>query len=156
VALTRSGPATVHALCLTGTAFLLHFLWESVQCPLFFVHRAGDATWFSMVRATLGDVLMTWIAQVVVAVVSKQWLWSLRRWGRRQWAALLLVALAMSVAVELYAVEAGRWSYTSIHPLLPGTPVGLLPVAQLLILFPLTFVAARRMMQVSRPARGSS
>ena len=43
-----------HAAILSVVAFLLHFAWENVQCPLFFVHGTYEATWRGMTTATLG------------------------------------------------------------------------------------------------------
>ena len=42
-------------------------------------------------------------------------------------------------ASRMDARFASRWSYTADNPRIPGTEVSVLPVAQLLILFPLSF-----------------
>lgn len=42
-------------------------------------------------------------------------------------------------------------NYTAINPLVPGTSVSLLPVAQLLFLFPLTFWLSRKLFRYVRP-----
>jgi hypothetical protein len=65
----------VHALSVTGSAFVLHYLWENMQCPLFFIHTGGHGGQPPMIIATLAGVAMTWIAQGLVAAVSKRWLW---------------------------------------------------------------------------------
>jgi hypothetical protein len=53
-------------------------------------------------------------------------------------------ALVMSIAVERFAMTSGRWSYTANNPRIPGTDVSIVPVVQLLLLFPLTFWLAAR------------
>lgn len=128
-----------HALYLTLVAFALHYAWESVQCPLFFVHPDSSGMALAMVRAALGDVAMTWVVQAVVAAVSGRWLWLLGRRTGRQWALLLAMGLAMSISFEYFALATGRWSYTPITPLVPGTRISIVPLAQLLVLFPLSF-----------------
>jgi len=139
----------VHALSVTGSAFVLHYLWENMQCPRFFIHTGGDAGQPAMVFATLGDVAMTWIAQGLVAVVSKRWLWVLGPWRFRQWALLLVAALALSFLVESWALATSRWAYTVINPRVPGMSISALPVAQMVLLFPLTFGLSRKIVRLA-------
>ena len=140
-----------HACAVTGSAFVLNYLWENLQCPWFFVHRGGNPGQLAMVIATLGDVALTWLAQGMVAAVSRRWLWLLEPWHWQQWATLLGAALALSVLVESWALSTSRWAYTAINPLLPGTQVSVLPVAQLLFLFPLAFWLSRKLYRYVRP-----
>jgi hypothetical protein len=139
----------VHALSVTGSAFVLHYLWENMQCPRFFIHTGGNVGQSAMVLATFGDVAMTWIAQGLVAVVSKRWLWVLGPWRFRQWAMLLVGALALSFLVESWAVATSRWAYTVINPRVPGMSISVLPVAQMLLLFPLTFGLSRKIVRLA-------
>ncbi len=137
----------IHACAVTASAFVLHYLWENIQCSWFFIHRAGNGGQMAMAVATLGDVAMTWMAHGLVAVVSRRWLWLLEPWRWRQWAVLLGSALAMSIFVESWALATSRWAYTAINPPVPGTPISVLPVAQLLFLFPLTFRLSRKLIR---------
>lgn len=139
----------VHALSVTGSAFVLHYLWENMQCPRFFIHSGGNAGQSAMVLATLGVVAMTWVAQGLVAAVSKRWLWLLGPWRFRQWAMLLVVALAISFLVESWALATSRWTYTAINPRVPGMSISALPVAQMLLLFPLTFGLSRKIVRLA-------
>ena len=142
----HSGHVTLaarHALVLSGVAFSLHYLWENIQCSLFFVHAADNPGQIDMLIASLGDVALTWLVYVVEALVARRWLWLLGRWGWRQWATMLAMAVAMSVAFEWYALETNRWSYTDFTPHIPGTPISVIPVAQLLLLLPLSFGLTR-------------
>jgi len=136
-----------HAGFVTGSAFVLNYVWENLQCPWFFIHRGGNTGQIAMVFATLGDVAMTWVAQGLVAIVSRRWLWLLAPWHWRQWAVLLGTALALSVFVESWALATSLWAYTAINPRVPGTPISVLPVAQLLLLFPLTFGLSRKLIR---------
>lgn len=140
---TKSGatnPVDARFVALLSTiAFVLHFAWENVQCAAFFVHATSAPTQVDMVRATLGDLAMTWLAYATVALATRSWNWPFRRWTCKEWGALVGTALVMSVAVERLAIASGRWSYTANNPRVPGTDVSVLPVAQLLLLLPLSF-----------------
>ena len=139
----------------SAVAFALHYAWENAQCSAFYVHVSENPMQLDMVLATLGDVVMTWIAFAAAALVTGSWHWPFGRWDRRVWGALVGAAFVMSVAVERFAVTSGRWSYTAINPLIPGTGVSILPVAQLVVLFPLTFWLAIRISRATRsPSRG--
>lgn len=93
--------------------------------------------WAAMVE-TLGDVVMTWFVYCVIAIFSGRWLWLLGHWRGPQWALLLGSALGLSFLVEHWALATGRWAYTYINPRIPGTVISAVPVAQLVLLFPLT------------------
>ncbi|WP_420466280.1 hypothetical protein [Panacagrimonas sp.] len=123
-------------------SFPVYLAWEWIQCQPFFVHRAAPPTLASMLIATLGDVLLTLIAYCAVAAVYGA-SWPLRNWTFGVWIALLVVALILSIAVETYALQTYRWAYTDAAPLFLGTPISVLPAAQLLVLFPLSFPLAR-------------
>lgn len=125
-----------HAVVLSLVSFALHFAWENVQCPLLYVHGSYDASWLGMVRATSGDVLLTWSIYASVAVVSGRWRWDAEPWSARAWAVLVAAAIVLGIAVEVQALATGRWTYTPSMPVSPGLGVGLVPVAQLLILTP--------------------
>ncbi len=124
-------------------SFALHFVWEYAQCEAFFVHGREPATIGAMLRATLGDLVLTGIAWLGTALVAWNRDWALQSWTPRVWLSLLGLALVLSVSVELHAQAMGWWAYTERAPLLPLTPVSVLPVLQLLLLFPLSFGLAR-------------
>lgn len=132
-----------YAGALTAAAFVLHYAWEHLQCPLF-VHREDDTVmWVAMVLATIGDVVLTWIVQVFVAAFSRRWIWP-RRASPASWILLFLLAVVIAVVVERYALATGRWSYAPTNPLIPGLGVSWLPVAQLVVLLPVSFLLADR------------
>ena len=132
----------VFLLALVLISFPMHFVWEWLQCQPYFVHRLAPATPLSMLIAALGDLVITLLAYGALASIHG-WKWPLRPWSVGIWIALLGLALTISVSVEVYALHTGRWAYTDAAPRLPGTPVSVLPVGQLLILLPLSFRIAR-------------
>ncbi len=129
-------------LVLSGLAFLAHLGWEYVQCPLLFEHLSYDGTWRGMIRATLGDIVLTWAVYGAVALVSQRWRWSRRPWRARQLLTLGLTAVALAVAIELRGLHTGRWRYVEGATVLPWVGVALAPILQLLVLTPLLVAAA--------------
>lgn len=143
----RAKEFALHALAVSLVAFVLHYAWEYVQCSLF-VHLASPATPVGMIPPALGDVALTWVAQLTTAAVTGRWLWAAdARWPARAWLALIATALMLSVPLELYALSTDRWAYTDAQPLIPGLGVGLTPVLQLLLLFPATFALVGRILR---------
>lgn len=125
-----------HAAILSVIAFLLHFVWENVQCPLFFVHGTYDATWRGMATATLGDVVITWALYSSIAAARRDWRWPAAGWKLRDWVLFAAVALLIGFAIELRALGQERWAYRVGTPLVPGTRVSVIPLLQLLLLTP--------------------
>ena len=127
---------------LSVLAFLAHLVWESVQCPLLFEHLSYDSTWRGMLRATLGDIVLTWAVYGAVALVSRRWRWPRRPWGARQLLTLGITAVALAVAIELRGLHTGRWRYVEGATVLPWIGVAFAPILQLLVLTPLLVAAA--------------
>lgn len=92
-----------------------------------------------MIKATIGDLILTWIAFILITLISQSKEWIIKPWGRKQILSMLIIGLFLSLLIENYAISIGRWSYTSINPLLPFTNISIIPILQLLILFPLSF-----------------
>jgi hypothetical protein len=134
--------AIVHAAALAGIAFVLHFSWEMVQCSQF-VHVRAPATVAAMVLAAGGDLLLTGLAHGIVAVAARHWLWSLDRWTRRDWMVMEAVAVVAAVVVEWHGLSTGRWAYAAGNPVVPDLGVSVLPVLQLMLLFPVSFALTR-------------
>lgn len=130
----------------------LHFAWEWIQCQPFFVHRTTPPTVLAMFAATLGDLALTLIAYAAVAVLHGR-RWPLRRWRWRLVATLEGVALALAISVELYALSTGRWVYTDAAPRVPFTNVSAIPIMQLTLLLPASFLLARWLHPRSAGAR---
>jgi len=93
--------------------------------------------------AAAGDVLLTLIAYLGIASTSGSLHWPLQQWTRSTWWVLGGFAIGSGTAVELHALYSGRWAYTELTPRLPLLDVSMLPLLQLLVLLPLSFVLAR-------------
>lgn len=115
--------------------FLLHFVWEMLQTPLF----AGMATmqhWpatLMCLQATLGDVAIGVAAFCAAAFAQSDRGWFLAPRARAL-AVYIATGIALTIGLELHAIGQGRWAYAAAMPVIPGLRVGLIPIVQWLIL----------------------
>jgi hypothetical protein len=119
---------------------LLNYLWELAQASLYVGledYNAG-VLWHCFV-ASLGDGIM------VLLIVAAGW-FTLRQsdWflgpGVRGYLVIITTGLVVAVLVEWVAVHIlKRWEYTENMSKLPGFDIGLVPIAQMLVLPPLIF-----------------
>ncbi len=90
-------------------------------------------------RAAMGEALVA-----VVLVRLGAYLFGERRWfvppRLLRYAAVVGNGLVLYLLAEWYAVHwLALWSYTAIHPVIPGLRLGVPAVLQPLMLLPLTF-----------------
>jgi len=108
-------------LLLALIAFLLNFVWEITQAPLYECYAQFTLCLWLCFKASLGDVL-----------------WVLLLYGTfrasHSKTATVLAGLAIAIGVELHALQTGRWAYTEMMPLVPFLNVGLTPLLQMAIL----------------------
>jgi hypothetical protein len=121
-------------------AVLLNYLWELAQAPLYVGledYNAG-VLWHCFV-ASLGDGIMVLLIVAAGWFTLRQLDWFLRP-GVRGYLVIITAGLVLAVLVEWVAVHVlNRWEYTENMPKLPGLDIGLVPIAQMLVLPPLIF-----------------
>jgi len=126
---------------IAGRAFLaavpVHFVWEMAQAHAF-TGLPPDAFWATLAcaRASVGDGLLTVLVWGAGALLFWHAAW-VGPTGWRGWVLLAGLSAAVAVVTEAVLVHIlGRWGYRSSMPLLPGVPVGLWPVLQMVLLTP--------------------
>ena len=125
-------------------AYTLHFAWEMGQAFLFTpMDRLPfwQATaWCA--RAAGWDVVISAAAYFVAALAARSIFWPRRR---TPWpvAIYFLVGLGITIAIERWAVSAGRWEYRDAMPTLAG--IGLTPLLQWIVIPAMILVILRRM-----------
>ena len=127
-------------------SLLLNLAWEFWQSP-FFGGLAQGPHWKGVLlctQAAFGDAFISLLAYWAVCVAART-----RQWGRQptkgQVVAFVGLGLAVTVLLELLATRVlDRWSYSEAMPVVPGLDVGLLPIAQWLLLPPLVLWFVRR------------
>lgn len=124
----------------SAVSCVVQFVWETVQSPIFY---GGTPPVGILLYATGGDVLMGAGLYGLLTVIHRHAGWMTRRYTRADWAVMVLYGSLLSFYIETHALWLHRWHYDAAMPLIPGTPVGLVPVAQLVILFPAGFAVSR-------------
>jgi hypothetical protein len=114
-------------------AFLLNFVWEFLQMPLFTAPPAGMQHW-DIVKiyafATVADGLIMLIAYWTASAFARSRYWFVSA-ERGHVLIFLITGLAITSAIELVATEMGVWTYSPLMPVLFG--VGLSPFLQWVI-----------------------
>jgi hypothetical protein len=131
---------TLTLVSVFAVAVMLNYVWELAQAPFYIGLEEYNARvfWHCFV-ASLGDGIM------VLLIVAAGWI-RLRQpdWfvhpGVPGYLVMMTAGLLLAVLVEWVAVHRpGRWAYAERMPTIPGLGIGLVPIAQMLILPPMIF-----------------
>lgn len=116
-------------------AVSVNFAWEMAQAGVYApMGTFWEATWRCFV-AGLGDGVIVIIIALTGSALfrSADWFLMIRRF---QYGLVALAALFAAVVVEWWGLSSGRWAYESTMPLVPGTRLGVVPLAQMTLLVP--------------------
>ena len=126
----------------------VNLVWETVQLPLYTIWSdasIGEIA-FAVAHCTAGDVVIGAAALVAALIVTRSGPMEEWRWFR-----LGLIATTTGLAYTGFSEWANTavkssWQYSALMPTLDlgGIQIGLSPLAQWLLLPPLTLYAARR------------
>jgi len=121
-------------------AVLLNYLWELAQAPLYVgLENYNSAVLWHCFVASLGDGLMVLLIVPLGWVVLRQPDW-FEQSGVLGYVVMLTAGLVIAVLIEWLVVHVlKRWEYTEKMPLVPGFGIGLVPIAQMLVIPPLIF-----------------
>lgn len=114
-----------------ATAFILNVFWENVHSVLYISYKSAPITEFILLRAALVDA-------VIITLLALPFM-QLEALGRRLWLVVPFGVL-ISIVIELWALQMGRWVYDVSMPIVPFLNVGLLPTIQLGILGYIVYV----------------
>lgn len=123
-------------------AVLFNYAWELAQAPLFvgLERYSVEVIWHCFV-ASLGDGIMVLIIFAGGGIIMRRWDW-FQRPRLIGYVIMVTGGLMLAVSVEWVALHIlGRWAYTEAMPTIPGLRVGLVPLAQMVLLPPLIFRA---------------
>ena len=122
-------------------AVATNLAWEMAQAYLY--APMGDA-WQATWRCVLASVADAAIVVLVLAIARRPWA---RTRGNHlvEYAMVVALALAAATAIEWWGLSLGRWAYGPSMPRIPGTDLGVVPLAQLTLLTPLSMSLADRM-----------
>jgi hypothetical protein len=128
-------------------SFVFHYAWEYIQCGIFYTMDGNTPDFSLMASATFGDVMMSIVLYVLLALVNYDINWLTKKWEIKEYIIIALYALFLSFYFEVSALYTNRWGYNDTMPLFPNTNIGLVPVIQLLVLFPLSFFISKMIMK---------
>ena len=119
---------------------MVNYGWELAQAPLYVgMENYSIAVLRHCFVASLGDGLMVLLIVAAGWLVLRHQYW-FDRPGVPGYLVMLTTGFFLAVLVEWVGVHVlGRWQYTETMPVMPGLGVGVIPIAQMLLLPPLIF-----------------
>ena len=133
-------------------AFVINFVWEMLQMPLFEFPAQSSLAQMNLVcvQASAGDALMVVVAFWIVAAIQRDRSWILHP-SIRSLVLFLVPGIIMTIAFEAMATgPLHRWAYTEAMPTLPVLGTGVAPLAQWLILPLILVYVVKRQIRQSR------
>ncbi|MGF7058261.1 hypothetical protein [Brassicibacter mesophilus] len=134
-------------LVIAIVSLILQAAWEYWQCSIYYTMADLTNHTRLMTSATLGDIMMTIVLYGLLVLVNHDVNWIIRRWNLKEYVIMALYALFLSFYFEISALHSSRWGYNELMPLFPTTNIALIPVIQLLILFPVSFYISRLILE---------
>ena len=135
-------------------AVSVNFVWEMAQAELYApMGTFWEATWRCFV-ASLGDGGIVIVIALIGSALftSADWFLAFRR---LRYGFATFAGLFAAVVTEWWGLSSGRWAYESTMPLVPRTRLGVVPLAQMTLLVPLSlWLAALWQHRVSRRRAG--
>jgi hypothetical protein len=155
---TRGVPAPSGAWLIVLRRYTLaivlgNLVWELAHLPLYTIWYEGDAgkIVFAAVHCTGGDVLIAGATLLACLLVLGDQRWPYRSYHTVATAAVL-GGIGYTVYSEwLHTEVRGSWAYTEWMPQLPVVGTGLSPFAQWLVIPPVAFWWARKVVALAQP-----
>jgi len=130
----------------------LHVVWEFAHMPLYGVWRTGTAREiaYNGLHCSIGDLMIA-TATLLVGVLTG----GRGRWPESHWPIVASITIAAGMAYTTFSEWLNTsvrksWSYGEMMPLLPGTEIGLSPLAQWIVVPSLALLLAHRCFQQLR------
>lgn len=112
-------------------AFVSNMVWENLHAVLYVHYKGNPITELILLRAATFDALFITALAVIFFTVAY--------FNKRKWYALIF-GVTFAIALELYALETGRWAYTELMPIIPFIGTGITPTVQLGLLSYLIYI----------------
>ncbi len=125
-------------------SFAINYVWEMLQMPFFeAMSFAEPSSYLRCLAASLGDAAIAAAIFLLGRLIFHAWKWPHRLTPIKA-LYLILIGAGIAIAIEIAALNAGRWAYSPLMPLIPMFRVGLVPVVQLMLLPYVSFIILRR------------
>lgn len=128
-------------------AFLLNFVWEVTQMPLYLSTGMGERDNYIRFlsihwRVSLFDALTIIIAYLLVGLIMQNIRWGITK-NKIAWSVFILGLLGWQILVEYLSVYVyHRWAYAASMPLVFG--IGISPLFQMIFLGALVILFSRQ------------
>lgn len=138
---------------LFAQSFLLNFIWEVTQMPLYLSTGMGEREeylTFLNVHWTVSifDAATVLAAYILIGAIRRNLRWGLAS-DERGWAFFVFGLLIWQILTEYLAVYVyHRWAYAPAMPLVFG--IGVSPLAQMAVLGPLAIFLIRHLLKVQK------
>ena len=127
---------------LFGLAWGLNLIWEILQQPLYVIGKFPAFPWV-LLRTSTWDAFYVLIVYLFLAFLHQDFYW-LRRKNIWDLGLIILIGFITSTVVERQSLALGKWSYTTLMPIVPVLGVGFVPFIQLPIMAFLVYFIMRR------------
>ncbi len=114
-------------------AFILNFIWEMLQMPLFKGMPINIQTFAFCALASMADALMGVLIYICFSFIYKKVFW-VQQLTFFRIAILVLVGGIGAVLAELRYTALNTWAYNNVMPTIPFINAGIVPVLQFMIL----------------------
>ena len=117
----------------TAVAFLLNFVWEVMQIPLYNGSSFNTSHIAFCALGSLADVIMVVLLYLVFAIIYKNAFWIQNvKWQKI--IILMLIGATGAILSEMRHLSLSSWAYADSMPIIPVVKVGISPVLQFTIL----------------------
>lgn len=123
--------------------FVLHYVWEYIQCTPFFLHIVNTPTPGAMAFAAAGDIVIMWTVYLMMVLKYRSFTWFQKDWSFVTSLSLVGFSVLLAIFVELWALKTERWAYTENNPILPFFGISILPVLQMALINPFSFFGSK-------------
>lgn len=149
----KKEPSAIKRIALiSAIALPVNYVWEMLQMPLFEgMYYSDPNAWISCLQASVGDLFITLFIFLVGRLIFSSWSWP-HSPGAVRITYLVLIGAVIAVTIEIAALKAGRWNYSSLMPVVPGIGVGIVPIVQLIVLPYLGYILAFRVLSRKKKA----
>lgn len=138
---------------ITVLAFLLNFIWELVQIPLYKGSSYSIEHIAYCALASLADAIMVLLLYFGFAYIFRNQFWMQHsKWQRM--VIVILIGGASATVIEIWHLSSSNWTYADSMPIIPIINVGLSAVLQFMILPILVYFLSLYFLKIMKKNNG--
>lgn len=143
--------AAIHAGLLFLVSLVVNYVWEMLQMPFYAAMSFSNPISYSRcLFASVGDAAIVVGIFILGRVLFRTLSWPEKLTPTKA-IYLILIGSAIAIIIEVVALKADRWAYSSLMPLIPFFEVGIVPVVQLMVLPFISFSLTRGFFRKQAP-----